>query len=215
MNDARIASYSGACAVLGGIAWVAASLIHASQPRGCVGDECGALPMRNATSGTVLLVGLAGVMMVASGAGFLMLIKRRSRLGRTGILGAALCAFGLAVLALAAIVQELSYEGDFWLMPAFVVPGAAALAGGLALVSWTVLRSRLLPTWSGGSLLAGALLLLGANEQTAAVLLAVPFGLAWVATGITLCCDAQASHRQPQTQARKLPDQICVPSSVD
>ena len=115
-----------------------------------------------------------------------MLIKRRGHLGRAGIFGAALCAFGLAVLALAAIVQELFYEGDFWLMPAFVVPGVAALAVGLALVGWAVLRSRLLPTWSGVSLLAGALLLLGANEQTAAVLLAVPFGLAWVATGATL-----------------------------
>ena len=57
---------------------------------------------------------------------------------------------------------------------------------GLALVAWTVLRSRVVPTWAGVGLLVGAVLLLGTNEQTAAVLLAVPFGVAWLATGAAL-----------------------------
>lgn len=186
MNESRVGSCTGACALLGGIAWTAATVIHASQPRGCVGSECDVLPMRSATTATSLLVGLAGVMMVASGAGLLALVKRRDRLGWTGVLGAASGAFGIAVLGSAAAVQELFYEGDFPLMPVFVGPGVLALAGGLGLVGWRVLRSRVVPTWSGVAVLVGAALLLGANEQTSAVLLAVPFGAAWGAAGATL-----------------------------
>ena len=186
MEGTGVARFAGACAVIGGSAWTAASIIHASQPRGCVGDECGAVQMRNATSGTSLLVALAGVMMIASGAGLLLLIRRRGHLGRTGVVGAAACGFGVAVLAVALALQELVYGSDFRWMPAFVVPGVTALAVGLALVGWTVVRSRVVPSWVGVSLLIGAVLLVGANEQTAAVLLAVPFGIAWLATGAAL-----------------------------
>lgn len=186
VNDTRMSSYTGACAVLGGVAWTIATVIHASQPRGCVGSECEVMPMRSATTATSLLVGLAGVMMVASGAGLLALVKRRDRLRWTGVLGAASCAFGVAALGSAAAVQALFYDGDFPLMPVFVGPGVVALAGGVGLVAWTVLRSRVLPAWSGVSLLVGAALLLGANEQTAAVLLALPFGAAWGVTGAAL-----------------------------
>jgi hypothetical protein len=53
-------------------------------------------------------------------------------------------------------------------------------------VGWTVLRSGILPTWLGVALLVSALLLPAANEQTSAVLLAIPFGLAWATTGLIL-----------------------------
>ena len=186
MESTGVARFAGACAVIGGCAWTAASINHASQPRGCVGDECVAAQMRNATTGTSLLVALAGVMMVASGAGLLLLIRRRSHLGLTGMLGATACGFGVVVLALATALQVLVYGSDFRWMPAFVVPGVTALAVGLALIGWTVLRSGVVPSWVGVGLLIGAVLLVGANEQTAAVLLAVPFGMAWLATGAAL-----------------------------
>lgn len=127
MNAVRIANYSGAFAVIGGIAWIAAALIHASQPRGCIGDECNTLPMRDTTTATSLLFAVAGLMLVLSGAGLLALIKRRDRLAWPGRLGAALCGLGIVSLALAAIVQEVFFEGDFPWMPAFVVPGVMAL----------------------------------------------------------------------------------------
>jgi hypothetical protein len=142
--------------------------------------------MRSATTGTSLLVALAGLMMFASGAGLLLLIRRHSRLGWTGVVGATACGVGVVTLAVAAGLQELLYDGDFPWMPAFVGPGVIALVAGLALVGWTVLRSRVVPPSVALSLLIGAVLLVGANEQTAAVLLAVPFGLAWLATGAAL-----------------------------
>lgn len=151
-----------------------------------MGHECVALPMRSATTGTSLLVALAAVMMFASGAGLLLLIRRHGRLGWTGVVGATACGVGVVTLALAAALQEVLYDGDFPWMPTFVGPGVIALAAGLALVGWTVLRSRVVPPSVGVSLLIGAVLLVGANEQTAAVLLAVPFGVAWLATGAAL-----------------------------
>jgi hypothetical protein len=186
VNDGRIAICSGGFAVIGGLAWVAATAIHGSQPRGCVGPECATVSMRDATTATSLLMALAGLLMVLSGAGLLTLVKRRNGLAWPGRLGAALCGVGVVVLALAVTLNAVFFDGDFSWMPAFVVPGIVALAAGLALVAWTVLRSGVVPTWLGLALLGGALLLLATNEQTSAVLLAIPFGLAWTATGAFL-----------------------------
>src|SRR6476620_6038465 len=130
MDDTRLTRMAGICAVIGGAAWTAASIIHASQPRGCVGDECDHLPMRNTTTATDVLLGLAAVMMVASGAGLLVLVRRHGRMGRAGVAGALACALGLALLAVASAIQALFYDGDFPLMPGFVLPGVAALVVG-------------------------------------------------------------------------------------
>ena len=186
MDDVRIARGSGGLALVGGLAWVAASVIHASQPRGCVGEECTTLSMREATTATSLLIAAAGLAMVVSGAGLLTLVRRQGELAVAGRLGAVVCGAGVVLLTVAVTLNGLFYDGDFSWMPAFVVPGVAALAVGLVLVGWAVLRSGIVPTWLGVAILAGALLLLGTNEQTAAVLLAVPFGLAWAATGLLL-----------------------------
>jgi hypothetical protein len=195
MEDTVVARCAGVCAVIGGAAWTAAGVIHASQPRGCVGDECSAWQMREATTGTSLLVALAGVMLVASLAGLVLLVRRHGRLGRMGVVGATFCGVGVVVLGLAAALQQFVFGVDFRWMPAFVLPGVAALVVGLALVAATVLRSRILPSWVGAGLLIGAVLLVGANEQTAAILLAVPFGLALLAAGATLLL------RQPEAVA--------------
>ena len=205
MESTGVARFAGPCAAVGGSAWTLASIIHASQPRGCVGDECVAMQMRNATSGTSLLVALAGVMMVASGAGLLVLIRRHGSLGWTGVVGATACGFGVAVLGLGIALQRLVYGPDFHWMPLFVAPGVTALVVGLALVGWTVLRSRVVPSWVGVGLLVGAVLLLGVNEQTGAVLLAVPFGMAWLAAGAALLLRrGEATPAAGSTTARSI-----------
>ena len=80
--------------MLGGAAWVAAALTHAAQPEGCVGDSCAGSPMREATTATSVLVALAAVLMLASGIGLLLAVRRTGHLGRTGVVGAGLCAPG-------------------------------------------------------------------------------------------------------------------------
>jgi hypothetical protein len=146
-------------------------------------------------------------MLVVTGAGLLSLMRRQGVLGRTARLGAAACVVGLATLAAAVVLQSVFFGDDFELMPWFVGPGVLALALGIALLGWAILRSGVLPGWSGISLLVGAALLLGANEQTSAVLLAVPFGLAWMAAGVALL--RQRSEGTAVTQSEGAhPDQI-------
>ena len=122
---------------------------------------------------------VAGLMLVASGTGLLGMIRRQGRLSRAAVVGATLALVGLCLLTVAVTVQAVFFpDGDFDLMPFLVGPGVLLLAAGLAAVGWTVLRSGVLPRWAGASLLVGAVLILAANEQTDAVLLAVPFGIA-------------------------------------
>lgn len=183
----RLSGITGTGAVVGGAAWVTACVLHASQPSGCVGASCTDVPMRESTPATAGLLALAGVLLVASGSGLLVMIRQRGPLPRTAVVGAALATTGLVVLAGAVSVQALLFpDGDFDLMPFLVGPGVLLLAAGLAAVGWTVLRSGVLPRWAGASLLVGAVLILGSNEQTNAVLLAVPFGIAWIASGLAL-----------------------------
>ena len=76
-------------------------------------------------------------------------------------------------------------------MPWLVGPGVVALAIGIALVGWTLLRSPAVPRWAGVLLIVGAALMALSNEQTSMVLLVIPFGLAWAATGIALALRAR------------------------
>ena len=185
-DPARLPTATGILAVLAGAAWVSAALVHASQPAGCVGDACAGAPMRESTTATAVLVGLAALFMLVSGFGLLLVVRRAGRLGWTGATGAALCAAGAATLALAVTLQELVADGDFEWMPWFVGPGVLLLAVGAVLVGWTVVRSPAVPHWVGASLIVGAALFALSHEQTAAVLLTVPFGVAWAAMGVVL-----------------------------
>lgn len=182
----RLPAVTGILAVLGGAAWVAAAVVHASQPTGCVGDACSVTSMREATTSTTVLIAVAAVLMLASGAGLLAVVRRAGRLGRTGTTGAVLCAAGVATLTLAVALQELVAGGDWTWMPWFVGPGVLLLAAGAVLVGWTVVRSPAVPRWVGAGLIVGASLLVLSNEQTAAVLLVVPFGVAWATMGVVL-----------------------------
>ena len=71
-------------------------------------------------------------------------------------------------------------------IPLFVIPGLALAVVGAGLLAVVVIRSGVLPRWAGYSLLIGAGMLLLANEQTAAVLFAVPFGIALLLVGAAL-----------------------------
>jgi len=106
------------------------------------------------------------------------LLARTGELGWTGVAGVAACVLGIAALA----VMTLPTLRD----QTRPLPGLLAVAIGLALVGWTVLRSSVVPTWTGIGLLAGVLVLAGVGEQNSRVLLALPFGIAWLTTGVVL-----------------------------
>ena len=142
--------------------------------------------MRESTVLVNVLAGLS-VLLIACGALALLWVVREARrftgLGKAGImLGAA----GIAVLFAGVLVQALLFDGDSPLMPFFVLPGVLLGVAGAVLLGVTVLKSAVLPRWLGILLVLAALLMLGANEQTAAVLLTVPFGLVWLPIGAVL-----------------------------
>jgi hypothetical protein len=58
-----------------------------------------------------------------------------------------------------------------------------------------IFRSQVLPRWASAMLIVGAVAMIGFNEQTSAVLLAIPLGLAWVAVGFVLCCGIEDGRR--------------------
>jgi hypothetical protein len=140
--------------------------------------EAGLLEGALATiSSLLILIGLVGLVLIT---------RQRGRLTRTARAGVTLGVAGVAVLVAAGVMNEAVFDGNFAQMPYAVLPGMAALIAGFALVGAAVLRARVLPRWIGAGLVLGALAMVGANEQTAQVLLMVPFGVAWVIAGRSL-----------------------------
>ena len=188
--------------MLGGALWVIGTLIHASKPRGCVAEECASRPMRESGALDGILMLLSLVLFAAGVVGLVVLARRSGRFGKTGSAGVVVGAVGAALLVISGLIQALFFGGDFPLMPYFVVPGLLALVVGFLLVGITILRSGVLPRWVAVLVIVGALLMLGANEQTARVLLMIPFGVAWVAVGYVLWSGVGASTGQPAARVR-------------
>ena len=183
----RTRKVTGVCSAVGGVAWVAACFAHNSLPQGCIDEGCSGHAMRGSSTLDTLLFDLAGVLLAVSGIGLLVLAHRSRRLGRLGALAGSTAALGLLLLAGAVVMSTVdnNWEG----MPGLVIPGIGLLAIGLVLVTVVVLRARVVPIWLGCLLVATALLLPFANEQTSRVLLAVPFGVAWLVLGVVLLRD--------------------------
>lgn len=174
---------TGGCAVVAGLAWSAAAVLHSRQPEGCVGGVCEiAGQMRGATPATEVLFLLAGATLVLSLGGLLLLARRGGRLGRTGWAAGIACALGLGLFLAAAAVSTFG-DPDWSGMPVLVGPGLGLLVVGLVLAAVIVWRARVLPRAVTVVVLLTALLLPLANEQTSRVLMAVPFGLAWAVVG--------------------------------
>jgi hypothetical protein len=133
-----------------------------------------------------LLALLAALLIVAALAGLVRHGSRTRSLGRSASTGARLGVTGLGVLAVAGLAQAFVFDQSFSAMPYLVLSGMAAVASGVVLVGVALIRTRLLPGWTGALLVLGALAMLGSNEQTALVLLLVPFGVAWMAVGYAL-----------------------------
>jgi len=190
MSTSHRPKWSGLAAVLGGVLWIAQNVALAFAPEGCIAAECD-LPgrsYREASSGLVVL-GLAAVLLIAGGfVGVVRLARRAGRFRRLGHTGLGLSITGVALIAFAIVIQLIVFGGErgFQLWPWFVVPGGLALVLGCLLLGIAILRAQVLPRWVAVLLIIGVLAMLGFNDQNERVLLAVPFGLAWIAVGYVL-----------------------------
>jgi hypothetical protein len=196
MSELQVRRVAGTCSAVGGLAWVVACFVHNSLPQGCIGDQCDYRPMRGSSPVSMTLFLVAGVMLAISGIGLLVLAHRTARFGRLGALAGTTAALGLLVLGAAGVMSLV--DNDWNGMPALAVPGILLTAVGLVLVAVLVLRARVVPTWLGVLLVGTALLLPFTNDQTSRILLAVPFGLAWLTLGVILVRE-RSSEAQPST----------------
>ena len=207
MSLAALARWSGPAAMLGGALWIASTILTALQPEGCIAAEC-ELPGRSMREGTALgaVTFLAALLLIVVGvAGLVHRARTAGRFGRAGRVGLVLAGAGVAVIVLSSVIQAVVYGGDFPLMPLFVIPGGLAAIVGMLLVGIAVLRAGVVPRWVAALLIVGVLAMLGVNDQNARVLLAVPFGIAWLAVGYELWSGTGERRAPAPTSGAPLP----------
>lgn len=193
--------WAGAAGMIGGTLWIVGTVMHATRPLGCVADECALRPMRQSSAAEGILTLAALILFTVTAVALVMLVRRVGRFGKAGRAGGALAILGASTLVIAGLVQTLLYQGDFPLMPFFVIPGIGALLIGLVLLGVAVLRSGVLPRWASVAFLLGTAAMIGFNEQTHAAWLGLPFGLAWMAVGRALWTspvDTAVTPNEPQ-----------------
>jgi hypothetical protein len=176
---------TGLSSVVGGISWVVACFVHNSLPQGCIDEGCDDATMRGSTPVDNTFFVIAGVMLAVSGLALLAMAGQRAPLGKLGVAAAVAGGCGLLLLAASAVVSTF-VDNDWDGMPGLVIPGILLLAAGLVLVAALIIRRRVVPFWSAAVLIATAVVLPFANEQTSRILLAVPFGVAWAAFGLSV-----------------------------
>ena len=187
--------------MFGGALFVVSAIVISSMPRGCIGDECGTRPMRETGAAGALLM-LALLLVVVGMAGLVVRARHAGRFGALGKTGAVVAAVGAALPMTGGLIQGIFYEGDYPLMPYFVVPGVLALVVGFVLLGIAVLLARVLPRWPAALLVVGSLAMLGFNDQNAQALLAIPNGIAWVAVGYVLWSGGDGSMRRRRRAPR-------------
>lgn len=192
---------AGVAAMIGGVLCALAAGLHNLEPIGCIGLQCETRAMRSAT-GFVPLAGSAASLLILVGIAGMTLLARRSgrhrKLANTGLIAAAV---GFVVLFTGALIQTAFFSGDFPGMPYFVIPGLLAVIAGLLMIGAFILRSGVLPRWLGIFFVVSTVALLAANEQTPAVLLAIPFGLAMVAAGYFMWARGGSYAATPATRS--------------
>ncbi len=171
--------------MLGGALFVVSAVVIASMPQGCIGDECASRPMRETGAAGALLM-LALLLVVIGAAGLVIRARDTGRFGSLGKTGIVLGAVGAALPVIGSVIQGILFDGDYPLMPYFVIPGVLALVVGFVLLGLAVLQAKVLPRWAAVLLIVGTLAMLGFNDQNARALMAIPNGFAWVAVGYVL-----------------------------
>lgn len=175
--------WAGAAAILGGVLWVLGASLHSLQPHGCLGQECATRAMRTTTGLVSFLVVTASVLLVVGIAGLILMARRSQGRTKQATAGMLLVAIGLATLLAVGVIQSLFFNGDLPVMPFIAIPAMAVVAVGLLLIGIFVLRSGVLPRWLAIFFIVSSVALVLANEQSAAVLLYIPFGLAMAVAG--------------------------------
>jgi hypothetical protein len=175
--------WAGAAAILGGLLCALAAFLHNLQPIGCIGMDCETGAMRSATGFVSLAGGAASLFTLLGIAGMTLLARRSGHHRKVANASLLTAAVGFIILFSGVLIQTAFFAGDYPWMPLFVIPGLLAVITGFLMIGVFILRSGVFPRWLGIFFVVSTFALLAANEQTPAVLLAIPFGLAMIAAG--------------------------------
>ena len=183
----------GLATALSGVFWISSALLTASKPQGCIGDECEFRTMRETGALDSALFLLALLLFAFGTAALVARLRNADRLGRLGRAGLILAAIGATLGATGMLL-------NFWdssLVPAFIIPGLLAVIVGFLLLGVAALRSGTLPRWASFLLVVGAMAMLGFNDQNWQALMAIPFGIGWIAVGYALWSEKSGASGHP------------------
>lgn len=133
MGSRRFIRSAAASGVVGGALWLVGTVLHASRPVGCVAEECARRTMRESSALEGMLVLAALLLIAVTAAALVALARGVGRFGATAKAGIVLAVVGVSVVVFAGVVQALVFDGDFLLMPSFLIPGMTALLVGSGL----------------------------------------------------------------------------------
>ncbi len=192
MSPSNLIRWCGLAAMLAGVLWIVPAIIIAFKPRGCIGpDECDVMAMRD-TSDVAPFLLLALLLTVVGLAGVVIRARNTDGFGRLVKAGVALYVVGITLFVVGTVLNAISEA--FWVL---MLPAGLAMIVGLVLTGIAVFRTGVLPRWVAVLIVIGSLAMLGFNDQNAEVLMAIPFGIAWIAVGYALWSGRDASADLP------------------
>lgn len=160
------------CSGLGGLFLVGYAILMNLKPRGCIAEECVGRSYREAGPMDSILFLAAIGLIIATAVGLFQMHRFGGR--------------GSRAVRIAALVAAVSLLIGVGLTPVFFYLALAALISAVLAFAATgagLMRSSVLPAWSGALLIVASLLLFGANTENEQILFVIPFGITWIILG--------------------------------
>jgi len=167
---------------LGGLFLVAYAILMALKPRGCIAEECVGRSYREAGPLDSTLVLAALGLMIATAVGLYQMHRFEGRGARVVRIAALTAAASLLVGVLGLVINNVFFHSGLVYF-LFVFPGLLLAMLAFAVTGAGLMRSGMLPAWSGAMLILTSLLLLVHNDQNELVLFIIPFGITWIVLG--------------------------------
>lgn len=162
------------CAGLGGLFLVAYSIVMALKPAGVVSYLEAGPPLMFAALGLI----------IATAVGLLRMHRFDGGGARVVRIATLIAAASWLIAVLGVVVTAVFLRGDSSLVYFLaVLPGLLLGMLAFAVTGAGLMRSRVLPAWSGALLVLTSLLLFGFNTEDERILFAIPFGLTWMVLG--------------------------------
>lgn len=189
------------CAGLGGPLLVAYALLMNLKPRGCIAEECVGQSYRQGGPLESTLVLAALGLMIATAFGLYQMHRFEGRGARMVRIASLVAAASLLVGVLGLVINNVFFNSGLVYF-LFAFPGTLLARLAFAVTGAGLMRSRVLPPWSGAMLILTSLLLLVHNDQNELILLVIPFGVTWMVLGGLLWSMAASPSSRRHTRVQ-------------